>query len=182
MQRLQQKLSPWIALGVTGFSLFTSNYLNSLMVVPARGDSVSNIKSDTESPQSLNSMEQSVYEQINKHRESKGLPPLVLDAWLTQQAREHSEAMAKGDISFEREILDQLNQRIIKTGPYQNAGTAIGMNLGYANPAQANVNNWRTSIIIDTHAAINGEYELTGVGVAMNLKGEYYFTQIFLLR
>ena len=189
MQRLQQKLSPWIALGVTGFSLFTSNYLNSLMAVPARvnsvseiNDSVSNI-SDTEfTPQSLNSLEQSVYEQINEHRESKGLPPLVLDGWLSEQARQHSQAMAKGDISFDREFLDQLNQKIIKTGPYQSAATAIGMTLGHANPAQANVNNWRTSIFDETRAAINGEYELTGVGVAMNIKGEYYFTQIFLLR
>ena len=182
MQRLQQKLSPWIALGVTGFSLFTSNYLNSLMVVPARVNSVSNI-SDTEStPQSLNSLEQSVYEQINEHRESKGLSPFVLDGWLSQQAREHSEAMAKGDISFDREILDQLNQKIIKTGPYQSAGTAIGMTLGYANPAQANVNNWLQDVYGDNSTTIDSEYELTGVGVAMNLKGEYYFTQIFLLR
>ncbi len=179
----QQKPSPWIALGVIFFSLYFSNYLNSLMAVPIKVDSVSNTKSDTEStPQSLNSMEQSVYEQINEHRESKGLSPLVLDGWLSQQAREHSEAMAKGDISFDHEFLDQLNQKIIKTGPYQSAATAIGMTLGHANPAQANVNNWRTSIFDETRAAINGEYELTGVGVAMNLKGEYYFTQIFLLR
>ena len=189
MQRLQQKLSPWIALGVTGFSLFTSHYLNSLMVVPARVNSISNLSnsvsniSDTKStPQSLNSLEQSVYEQINEHRESKGLPPLVLDGWLSQQAREHSEAMAKGDISFNREILDQLNQKIIKTGPYQSAGTAIGMTLGYANPAQANVNNWLQDVYGDNSTTIDSEYELTGVGVAMNIKGEYYFTQIFLLR
>lgn len=182
MQRLQQKLSPWIALGVTGFSLFTSNYLNSSMVVPARGDSVSNTKSDTQSPQSLNFIEQSVYEQINKHRESKGLPPLVLDAWLTQQAREHSQAMANGDTSFDREVLDQLNQKIIQTGPYQSAGAAIGMTLGYANPAQANVDNWLKDIYGDNLATIDGKYELTGVGVAMNVKGQYYFTQIFLLR
>ena len=145
----QQKPSPWIALGVIFFSLYFSNYLNSLKAAPTKVDSVSNIKSDTESTQSLNSLEQSVYEQINEHRESKGLSPLVLDGWLSQQAPEHSEAMAKGDISFDREILDQLNQKIIKTGPYQSAGTAIGMTLGYANPAQANVNNWQKSIYDD---------------------------------
>ncbi len=190
----QQKPSPLIALGIIFLCLYLSNYINSLQANTIQVDSVSNI-SDTErhfrgeeffpkdasSTQSLNSLEQSVYEQINEHRESKGLPPLVLDGWLSEQARQHSQGMAKGDISFDREILNQLNQKIIKTGPYQNAGTAIGMTLGYANPAQANVNNWQKSIYDDI-PTINGEYELTGVGVAMNLKGEYYFTQIFLLR
>ena len=177
----QQKPSPLIALGIVFLCLYLSTYINSLQANTTQIDSVSNI-SDTESTQSLNSLEQSVYEQINEHRESKGLPPLVLDGWLSEQARQHSQAMAKGDISFDHEFLDQLNQKIIKTGPYQSAATVIGMTLGHANPAQANVNNWRTSIFDETRAAINGEYELTGVGVAMNLKGEYYFTQIFLLR
>lgn len=178
----QQKPSPWIALGVIFFSLYFSNYLNSLKAAPTKVNSVSNTKSDTESIQSLNSIEQSVYEQINKHRESKGLPPLVLDGWLTQQAREHSQAMAKGDISFDREVLSQLNQKIIQTVPYQSAGAAIGMTLGYANPAQANVDNWLKDIYGDNLATIDGKYELTGVGVAINVKGQYYFTQIFLLR
>ncbi|PSB31182.1 CAP domain-containing protein [Chlorogloea sp. CCALA 695] len=191
----QQKPTPLIALGIVFLCLYLSNYINSLQANTVQVDSVSNI-SDTErhfrrekffpkdasSTQSINSLEQSVYEQINEHRESKGLSPLVLDGWLSQQAREHSEAMAKGDISFDREILDQLNQKIIKTGPYQSAGTAIGMTLGYANPAQANVNNWLQDVYGDNSTTIDSEYELTGVGVAMNLKGEYYFTQIFLLR
>ncbi len=55
-------------------------------------------------------MEQSVYEQINQHREAKGLPPLLLNSWLTQQAREHSQAMAEGDVSLEREVLQQAGQ------------------------------------------------------------------------
>ncbi len=178
----QQKPSPWIALGVIFFSLYFSNYLNSLKAAPTKMDSVPNIKSDTESTQSLNSMEQSVYEQINEHRVSKGLPPLVLDAWLTQQAREHSQAMARGDISFDREVLGELNQKIIQTGPYQSAGAAIGMNLGYANPAQANIDNWLKDTYGDNLTTIDSNCELTGVGVAMNVKGQYYFTQIFLLR
>ena len=136
----QQKPSPLIALGIMFLCLYLSNYINSLQGKPLQLNSVSNI-SDTErhfreeefSPkdasltQSLNSLEQSVYEQINEHRESKGLPPLVLDGWLSEQARQQSIAMARGEISFDREILNQLNQKIIKTGPYQNAGTAIGM-------------------------------------------------------
>ena len=177
----QQKPSPWIALGVIFFSLYFSNHLNSLLAVPAKADSVSNTNSDTESTQSLNSMEQSVYEQINKHRESKGLPPLVLDAWLTQHAREHSQAMASGKVPFDRELLQQRNEELINAGPYHGVVTIIGMNQGFIDPAQANTNSWLRHTG-NTLATIEDKYELTGVGVAMNVKGEYYFTQILLLR
>ncbi|KJH71222.1 CAP domain-containing protein [Aliterella atlantica] len=158
-----------VALGVTCLSLFTSRYVShrlndtssrindfsqqtSQLQNPV--DSVSNISSDTESPQSLNSMEQSVYEQINRHREAKGLPPLLLDDWLSQQARKHSQAMARGDISLDREVLQQVNQKIINTGPYQCAGTAVGMNLGYANPAQTNVDYWLRDVYGDNPTTI----------------------------
>lgn len=191
----QQKPSPLIALGVILFSLYLSNYINSLRANPTQLDCVSNI-SDTEryfrgeeffpkdasSSQSLNSLEQSVYEQINEYRGSKGLPPLVLDAWLSQQAREYSQAMAKGEILFDDQTLRQRNEKIINTGPYRGAGTAIGMNRGYINPAQANVNNWLRNTYDANLTSIQGEYELTGIGVAMNVRGEYYFTQIFLFR
>lgn len=182
MQRLQQKFSPWIALGVTCFSLSVSSHLNSLMAVATKADSGANQQTAPNSVQSLNSMEQTVYEQINQHREAKGLPPLLLDGWLTQQAREHSQAMAKSDVLLEREVLQQVNEKIVNTEPYQSAATAVGMNLGYANPAQANINYWLRDVYGDNSTTINGEYELTGIGVAINFKGEYYFTQIFLRR
>ena len=62
-------------------------------------------KSDVESTQSLNSLEQSVYQQINDYRASKGLPPLVLNDWLSQHAREQSQAMARGKVPFNQQGL-----------------------------------------------------------------------------
>ncbi len=184
MQRLQQKLSPWIALGVTCFSLSTSNYLNSLLAVSTRVDSVSDTsKSDTEStPQSLNSMEQSAYEQINEHRVSKGLSPLVLDGWLTQHAREHSQAMAKGEVGFDKQGLQQRQDIMSQSGPYRKICSLIAMNQGHPFPARTAVQSLLSDRLDSSLPNVEDEYELTGVGVAMNLKGEYYFTQIFLLR
>ncbi len=151
------------------------------MAVPTKADSVSN-KSDTESAQSLNSMEQSVYEQINEHRVSKGLPPLVLDAWLTQHAREHSQAMAKGEVAFDQQGLAQRQNVMSQSGPYRKICSLIAMNQGHPLPAQTAVQSLLSGRLDRNLPNIEDEYELTGVGVAMNAKGEYYFTQIFLLR
>jgi len=144
----------------------------------SKPDSVSN-KGRAESTQSLSSMERWVYEQMNNHRAAKGLPPLVLDDWLTMQAREHSQAMSSDKVPFDRQSLQQRNQEIMNAGSYQGVSTIIGMTQGYINPAQANVSNWLKDGDVNL-TSIEGEYKLTGVGVAMNLRGEYYFTQVFL--
>ncbi len=75
----QQKPSPWIALGVIFFSVYFSNYVNSLRERPLQLNSVSNI-SDTKSSQSFNSLEHSVYEQINEYRQSKERAFVVVGA------------------------------------------------------------------------------------------------------
>lgn len=177
----KQKPSPWMALGVIFLSLYFSNYINSLRARPIQLNSVSNI-SDTESPQSLNSLEQSVYEQINEYRRSKGLPPLILDGWLSQHAREQSRAMARGEVSFNDQAMQNRYQEIVSTGPYKQVDSVVCMTFGHTLPDRASVGSWLNDPQKRFLSSIEGNYELTGVGVAMNLKGEYYFTQIFLLR
>ncbi len=191
----QQKPTPLIALGIMFLCLYLSNYINSLQGKPLQLDSGSNI-SDTErhfrgeeffpkdasSTQSINSLEQSVYEQINEHRESKGLPPLVLDGWLSKQAREQSTAMARGEISVDDQAMQSRHQQIVSTGPYKQVSSIVCITFGHTLPGRAAVNGWLNDPQERFRSTIDGNYELTGVGVAMNLKGEYYFTQIFLLR
>jgi uncharacterized protein YkwD len=56
----------------------------------------------------------------------------------------------------------------------------VGFNVGYANPASKAVEDWLHS---PGHLNnIKGDFELTGIGVAKNKRGKYYFTQIFLKR
>lgn len=181
-QQRQKKPSPWIALGVIFCSLYLSNYINSLQARPTGFDSVSNISSDTESTQSLNSLEQSVLLQINEHRATKGLPPLIVNEWLTYHAREHSKAMASGKVPFDKQGLSERQEIISQSGPYQKICTLIAMNQGHPFPDRSAVNSWLNDPLNRGLPDIEGDYEFAGVGVATNIRGEFYFTQIFLRR
>jgi uncharacterized protein YkwD len=78
---------------------------------------------------------------------------------------------------------DGFNGRVAnirKTIPVVNAGENIGYISGYTNPAVAIFNEWLTSF---GHVKnIEGRYDLTGVGAARNHNGDYYITQIFILK
>lgn len=183
-------------MGVIYFSLYVSNYINSLRAETTGFDSVSNISSHTErhfrgeeffpkdasSTKSLNSLEQSVLLQINEHRAAKGLPPLVVNEWLTYHAREHSKAMASGKVPFDKQGLSELQEIISQSGPYQKICSLIAMNQGHPFPERTAVNSWLNDPLNRSLPDIEGDYEFAGVGVAMNVRGEYYFTQVFLRR
>lgn len=53
------------------------------------------------------------------------------------------------------------------------------INLGYSDPVRAAVGSWLRNPDRGL-VSIEGQYELTGIGVATNIKGEYYFRQIFV--
>lgn len=58
------------------------------------------------------------------------------------------------------------------------AAENVAQNMGYNDPASQAVAGWIES---EGHRQnIVGNYNLTGVGVAKNQQGEYYFTQIFI--
>ena len=122
------------------------------------------------------SLEQSIHQQINQHRQSRNLPPLTLDSRITEQARNHSQAMASGQVPFSHE---GFNARAEALAP-GSAAENIAYDRGSSNPAKQAVQGWLKS---SGHSQnICGKYDLTGIGVATNNKGEYYLTQIFLKR
>lgn len=88
--------------------------------------------------------------------------------------------MASNQIPLNEEGIIKTSNTVANLIPDRGLSTAIGVNQGYVNPAQANVDKWLNSD--RTIASIEGQYELTGVGIAKNAAGRYYFTQIFLYR
>jgi uncharacterized protein YkwD len=86
--------------------------------------------------------------------------------------------MAKGNVSFGH---DGFSQRVKAIGiPYKKAAENVAFNQGYTDPATVAVKGWIKS---DGHRKnMEGDFDLTGIGIAQNARGEYFFTQIFVLK
>ena len=115
---------------------------------------------------------------INQHRADKGLAPLALSDVITAQARQHSRNMAEGTVPFSHDGFAQRVEEIRKKIDIGAAGENVAMNSGYSDPARVAVDGWIKS---DGHRGnIEGDYDLTGIGVAQSAAGAYYLTQIFV--
>jgi uncharacterized protein YkwD len=128
----------------------------------------------------ISSIEQSVLIKINQYRKGRNLPPLTWNNNISNQARIHSQNMAGGAVPFSHNGFSQRVQVIGKTIPYRAAAENVAYNRGYTDPATNAVQGWLNSS--GHQRNIVGNYNLTGIGVARNSKGEYYFTQIFILK
>lgn len=129
-------------------------------------------------PQALKTtdLEKSVFDRINRYRISLGLKKLTLNANISKQARIHSQNMARGKVPFSHQGFEKrVNAIPIR---YTSAAENVAYNQGYSDPAAEAVNGWIKSP--DHLINIKGNYNMTGIGVATNSKGEVYLTQIFI--
>ena len=122
-------------------------------------------------------LEQEVCQLINRYRISQNLPPLTAKEIITQQARMHSRAMATKRIPVGHSGFAKRVERISRSLPCRAAAENVAYNKGYSNCAQRAAQDWFKN---KKHRKnIEGNYHLTGIGVAMDSQGAYYFTQIF---
>jgi uncharacterized protein YkwD len=125
----------------------------------------------------MNSVELETFKLVNQYRQSHNLPPLTMDSAIVVEARAHSERMARsGQMSH-----DGFNERVTsvsKTIIYRKAAENVAYNMGYGKPDLVAVQGWIESPGHQKNMV--GPYDLTGIGVAKNDKGVYYFTQIFI--
>jgi uncharacterized protein YkwD len=127
---------------------------------------------------SLVSIEQAVHDQVNQYRASRGIPPLSLDSRISEQARNHSQSMASGAVPFSHDGFLVRVQMIARVMPYNKAAENVAYNQGYGDPVTQAVQGWLNSSGHRTN--IQDQYNLTGIGIAKNSQGAYYFTQIFI--
>lgn len=124
----------------------------------------------------ITDLEKEVNQQINEYRASKKLPPLRVDPRISQIARIHSENMANGKVRFSHDGFEGRAKAI--TIPYQSVAENVAYNMGYSDPVDKAVDGWIKS---EGHRKnMEGQFNLTGIGIAKNAKGEYYFTQLFV--
>lgn len=125
-------------------------------------------------------VEARVHQLINQYRSDKGLPPLVLSDIITTQARQHSRNMADGTVPFSHDGFAQRVEAIKTQIAVAAAGENVAMNSGYTDPAKVAFDGWIDS---DGHRAnIEGDYDLTGIGVMQSATRGYFLTQIFVKR
>lgn len=124
------------------------------------------------SSMTISALELSIHNQIDRYRQSLNLPPLTIDPTISAQARAHSREMAEsGTISHTMDSIDRQRK-------YPTAAENIASTQDYPRPDQIAVRDWIASPAHQQH--ILGNYNLTGIGVAKNAQGEYFFTQIFI--
>lgn len=126
-------------------------------------------------------MEMDAFDLINDERATEGVEPLVMDADLRAVARAHSEDMVERDF-FAHNNPDGESpfDRIHAAGlEYSAAAENIAWN-SFSDPVATAVDGWMGSAGHRTNI-LNPVYTHTGMGVADNGEGGFYFTQVFTL-
>lgn len=95
---------------------------------------------------------------------------------MSAEARQHSEAMAQaGGLSH-----DGFSQRVAairQTLPLRSAAENVAFNSGFEDPAAQAVEGWKQSP--GHRQNMLGDFSQTGIGIAQDAQGQYYFTQLF---
>jgi uncharacterized protein YkwD len=125
----------------------------------------------------MNELELAIHNEIDRYRQSLNLPPLAIDPIVSAQARAHSEEMARTG-KMNHDGFDLRTDTVARRIPIRSAAENVAVNFGYAHPDLVAIQGWIAST--GHHKNIIGAYDLTGIGVAQNAQGEYYFTQIFI--
>jgi uncharacterized protein YkwD len=121
-------------------------------------------------------MEKNILYYINQYRASIGLPELKIIGEASVQATQHSAEMANHTTAFGHDGFDERIDNIVKKIGSVHASAE---NIAYGKlTAKEVVDLWLNS---PGHKKnIEGNYELTGIGIAKDADGIVFCTQIFL--
>lgn len=113
---------------------------------------------------------------VNEYRAKRGLKPLKMNNLMSAEAAKHSRDMARHAIPFGHKYFDKRIHRLFAQIKECRGGSE---NVAYNyKDAKDVVRNWLTSP--GHRRNIEGNFNLTGIGLARDKKGKLYFTQIFL--
>lgn len=140
-------------------------------------DSSSNISAEQNDVE-IRALVQQVHRGVNQYRASLKLPPLSLNAQVNEQAEIHSQNMAQQVVKFSHHGFKTRVGALEGQITYRRAAENVAFNQGYEDPVQTAIAGWIKSE--GHHQNMIGNFNLTGIGVAKNRQGEYYFTQIFI--
>ncbi len=145
---------------------------------------ISNLKNDTEfkTSRAAYGLEKTAFHLINKRRAEYGLKPVQWSDNIATLARQHSLNMADNRFFSHKSLNGMLiDERANALGidRWKAIGENIAFNQGFQNPVEFAVERWMKS---PGHRQniLNPRWQQSGIGVAVNQDGAYYFTQVFL--
>jgi len=127
---------------------------------------------------SIPELEQAIYLKVNRYRQQRGLPALQLDSRISTIARRHSQDMADRRISFGHQNLRYRALAVDRVIASRRVSENVAYVFSHQNTADRVVQGWLRSAA--HRSAIEGEFRYTGVGVAQNDRGAFFFTQIYV--
>jgi len=132
----------------------------------------------------LSSEEQRLLNNINQKRAAQGFSPLAVDAQLCRLAKLHSENMIKQKF-FSHITPDGKNvqdrARDLGITNFKAIGENLAFNQGYEDPIGFAVERWLLSTGHKQNI-FQSVWTATGIGIAKNEEGGYFFTQVFMVR
>jgi len=121
-------------------------------------------------------MEKEVLELVNEYRAKKGLKELKMNPVITEVAEEHSKYMGNKTIRINHDDFEERMYGLMKTLKPAN-GAAENVANGQVDAAEV-VRMWIASP--GHRENIEGDYNLSGIGIYKNRNGVLYFTHIFI--
>lgn len=128
----------------------------------------------TESANLAPGLEQAILDLVNQHRQSKKLSPLQNNELMESEARRHSLDMATKRVPFGHQGLNIRMKKIQDRIGVNYVAENVAFN---QRTAREVVDSWLKSP--GHRANIEGNYRLTGIGVARDRRSQIYYTQIF---
>ena len=127
----------------------------------------------------LVTLEREVHDLVNNHRQAMGLRPLAYNEEIARQARRHSQAMASGRGDVDHHGVEERRAALLRSiGFSAFAENVAANNSTGSRTAEAAVQGWLKSP--EHQRNLEGNFTLTGIGVARSATGVYFFTHIFL--
>jgi uncharacterized protein YkwD len=120
-------------------------------------------------------VEAKIFKLVNDYRLSIGRTALVWNDAMADEERAHSQAIANDQVPVGHQGFEDRIARINEIIPW----SVIAENVASASSAEDALDAWLKSP--DHQVIIEGDFDLTGVGVAKDPDGPfYYFSQMFL--
>ena len=144
-----------------------------LLLSPATG----NLVSAQPGPE-YETIEQQVFSLVNRQRQTQKLLPLSMKETISALCLQHSRNMAKGLLPPGHQGIEGRIRAIQSPVHVLAYFENIAVSRGYKDRARDAVAGWMKNS--EQRKAIHGDYDLTGIGVAMSSDSTYYITQIFI--